>query len=96
MENTEDKVRIHLIIEGRVQGEFFRASTLEEAARLGLKGWVRNCPDGSVEVAAEGTRKKIDDLIAWCRHGPPGAYVYNLRLQWEDFQDQFRDFRIRG
>jgi len=95
MEKPESKVRVHLTIEGRVQGVFFRTSTLDQAARLGLKGWVRNCPDGSVEVVAEGERKKIDSLVDWCRHGPPGAHVRNVRLQWENFQNEFSDFRIR-
>lgn len=95
MEQTTDKARVRLKIEGRVQGVFFRASTVEEAIRLGLKGWVRNCPDGSVETVAEGARRKIDDLINWCRHGPPGARVENVLVQWEGFQDEFGDFRIR-
>ncbi len=95
MQKAEDEVRVHLTIDGRVQGVFFRTSTLDQAIRLGLKGWVRNCPDGSVEVVAEGERKKIDNLVDWCHHGPPGAYVRNVRLQWEDFQNEFSDFRIR-
>ena len=95
MGEEEEKVRVHLRIEGRVQGVFFRASTLDQAVRLGLKGWVRNCPDGSVEVVAEGERKKIDDLVGWCNHGPPGSHVRNVLLQWEDFKDEFADFRVR-
>ena len=95
MNNSEDSVRVHLFIEGQVQGIFFRASTREQASRLGLKGWVRNCPGGSVEVVAEGRRKAVDDLVSWCRHGPPGAQVQNVQLQWEDFKDEFEDFHIR-
>ena len=95
MDKLEDMVRVYLRIEGRVQGVFFRASAQEEAGRLGLKGWVRNCPDGSVEVVAEGERKKIDDLVGWCHHGPPGARVNDVRLQWDDFQNEFPDFRIK-
>ena len=96
MGNPAEKVRVILRIEGRVQGVFFRASTQTEAGRLELKGWVRNCLDGSVEVVAEGERKKIDDLINWCHHGPPGARVNDVLLRWEDFQGEFRDFHIRG
>lgn len=95
MENTEDRVRIHLIIQGRVQGVFFRSSILEQTSRMRLTGWVRNCPDGSVEIVAEGLRKKIQDLIGWCHHGPPGAHVHNVRLHWEDFKGEFQDFHIR-
>ncbi|MGH7829618.1 MAG: acylphosphatase [Candidatus Binatia bacterium] len=94
MERGEQQARAHLRIEGRVQGVFFRASTVEEATRLGLKGWVRNCPDGFVESVAEGEREKIDEFVAWCRHGPRGARVQNVRLQWEDYQGEFQDFRV--
>lgn len=95
MENDAEKTRVHLRIDGRVQGVFFRASTMDQAMRLGLKGWVRNCPDGSVEVVAEGERKKINDLVGWCRQGPPGARVHNVAVQWEDYKKEFPDFRIR-
>ncbi len=93
--NPEDQVRVHLTIEGRVQGIFFRVSTVEEASRLRLKGWVRNCPDGSVEVVAEGRKKKIDEMIQWCHQGPPGAQVLNVQLQWEDYQGTFERFSLR-
>ena len=63
--------------------------------RLGLKGWVRNCPDGSVEAVAEGEKKKIAELVEWCRQGPPGARVHNVAVQWEDYKKEFPDFRIR-
>lgn len=83
------------MIKGRVQGVFFRASALEQATRLGVRGWVRNSADGSVEIVAEGFRKDIQELIEWCHHGPPGAHVRNVRIEWEGYQSEFRDFRIR-
>ena len=95
-EEHEDQSRVCLRIEGRVQGVFFRYSTVEEAVRLGLRGLVRNCPDGSVEVVAEGLKQNIEDLIRWCHHGPPGAHVHNVRIQWEDYKEEFENFRIRG
>lgn len=91
----EDRVRMHLVIEGRVQGVFFRAATQEQAHRLGIKGWVRNCPDGSVEVMAEGPREKAEELLGWCRQGPPRAHVHDVKLRWEEFSGEFPDFRIR-
>ena len=94
MNTVGDKVRARLRIEGRVQGVFFRASTRDCAQRLGVNGWVRNCPDGAVEVVAEGERAKIDDLIAWCRQGPRGAQVSDVGVQWEEFKGEFSDFRI--
>jgi acylphosphatase len=90
----EDRTRVHLLIEGRVQGVFFRASAQSEAHRLGVKGWVRNCPDGSVELVAEGKRKDIDDFIAWCRHGPRGAEVANVQVEWQEYTGEFSAFRI--
>jgi acylphosphatase len=91
---VEENTRGHLLIEGRVQGVFFRASAQAEASRLGLTGWVRNRPDGAVEIVAEGERKKLDDLIAWCRHGPRGAEVENVRIEREEFSGEFSVFRI--
>ena len=94
MESPADRVRVRLWIEGRVQGVFFRASTVEEAVRLKLKGWVRNCPDGSVEIVAEGEKAQVEKLARWCRQGPPGAHVHAVRVSWEDCRGEFRDFRI--
>ena len=62
-------------VSGRVQGVMFRDSCRREADRLGVVGWVRNEPDGSVLVEAEGPDGAVDALVAWCRTGPPGARV---------------------
>jgi len=94
MPALEENVRAHLRIEGNVQGVFFRASALEEANRLNLKGWVKNTPDGSVEVVAEGKRASIDQLVDWCRVGPPGAHVHKVNVDWEVFKKEFETFRI--
>jgi acylphosphatase len=67
--------RIRAIVTGRVQGVSFRAATASEARRLGVVGWVRNKPDGSVELEAEGTDDKIAALLAWCHRGPSAARV---------------------
>ena len=95
MDKLEDMVRVRLRIKGMVQGVFFRASTVQQAVRRGVKGWVRNCPDGTVEVVAEGPRKSVDDLVAWCHHGPPGAHVHDVQLKWDEYHEEFKDFRIR-
>jgi len=63
------------IVSGRVQGVFFRASTREQAQRLGLGGHARNLPDGSVEVVAAGAEDAIETLARWLQHGPPRARV---------------------
>ena len=74
--------RVHLIVRGLVQGVFFRASTVKQASALGVSGVVRNLADGSVEVVAEGGEAALRELVAWCRHGPPGARVSSLEEAW--------------
>ena len=75
----EEKRRIRLIIQGRVQGVWYRGSAQEIASELGLTGWVRNLFDGSVELVAEGERPSLDALKSWCREGPPLARVYDIQ-----------------
>ena len=62
-------------VTGRVQGVFFRAGCATEARRLGVAGWVSNEADGSVRVRAEGPEAAVEELLEWCRHGPPKALV---------------------
>jgi acylphosphatase len=69
------RTRVSLRIEGEVQGVFFRESTRREAERLGLVGWVRNEPDGSVTAVAEGAPGPLQEFVAWCHKGPPAARV---------------------
>jgi acylphosphatase len=91
----KDAARVHLKISGRVQGVYFRASTVEQARRLGVTGWVMNCRDSSVEVVAEGAREQLEKLISWCRSGPPGAQVKEIRAEWEDAREKFQGFFIK-
>ena len=67
--------RVHLVIHGRVQGVYFRATTQEEALRLQLDGWVRNRAAGTVEVVAEGPVDRVQKLVEWCNQGPSLARV---------------------
>jgi acylphosphatase len=89
-----DNIRAHLIVEGRVQGVFFRDTTRMEAVGLGLTGWVKNRFDGSVEVVAEGPKDKVDQLVQWCYHGPPYARVTGVHRIDEDFTGEFNAFMI--
>lgn len=73
--------RARAIVTGRVQGVSYRASTVAEARRLGLKGWVRNLPDGGVELEVEGTPARVAELLAWCDHGPPAAQVTSVAVE---------------
>ena len=70
-----------VLISGRVQGVFFRHWTRDQAARLGVKGWVRNCYGGHVEGHFEGPEEAVEALIAACREGPPSAVVETLEVE---------------
>lgn len=74
--------RIHATVRGRVQGVGFRATTLDEARRRGLVGWVRNRADGSVEVAAEGDEPTLSEFVAFLHEGPRGAHVTAVDVEW--------------
>jgi acylphosphatase len=80
-------VKVKLRIQGRVQGVFYRQSTQEVARRLGIGGWVRNLPDGSVEAEAHGDRACLEKLVEWCNRGPERARVDKVECQWLDFSD---------
>jgi acylphosphatase len=86
--------RADLLITGRVQGVFYRASAQQEAMRLGLVGEVNNLPDGSVEAVVEGPKERIDEFVDWCRRGPPSADVENVRVRWSKALGGFRTFMI--
>ncbi len=87
-------VRAHLRIYGRVQGVFFRSTMRDVARELGVGGWVRNLPDGSVEAVVEGEREKVERVIEWAHQGPPLARVRKVEVRWEDYRGEFDDFRI--
>lgn len=86
--------RVHLIIHGYVQGVFYRAGTRETALRLGLKGWVRNLPDGNVEAVFEGSVEKLQAALEWCKAGPPGALVNKIDEEWQDYTGDFKTFEV--
>ncbi len=88
-------IRAHLKIEGIVQGVFFRANMRREALRLGVKGWVRNLPDGSVEAIIEGEREAVEQLIKWALRGPPAARVVKITITFSEYRGEFNDFNIR-
>ena len=89
-----EKSRAHVMIEGRVQGVFFRHHTQELAIRLGLKGWVKNQRGGIVEAIFEGDKDKVDQIIRWCHRGPSQADVTKVHQIWEDYSGEFPNFSI--
>ena len=88
------RVRAKVRVYGRVQGVFFRATTQEVARELGLKGYVRNLPDGSVEAVFEGDEEGVRKAIEWCHRGPPTARVERVEVSWEEPKGDYDDFVI--
>lgn len=86
--------RVHCIVTGIVQGVGFRYHTRDEAVQLGLRGWVRNLADGSVEVVAEGPEETLRQLVAWLGRGPRSARVDGVDTRWEAATGEYHDFRI--
>ena len=96
MGKDEKKVRAYLSISGRVQGVAFRYYTQDIAQSLEIKGWVRNCWDGKVEIVMEGEEEKVEQLINWCYRGPRSAIVEKIDIEWEKYKGEFNSFGIRG
>ncbi len=89
-----ETVRLRIVIEGIVQGVFFRATTIDESSKLGLTGWVKNRTDGRVEAVFEGDVDKIDQIVEWCKKGPPGAVVRNIETIWEQSTGDYDSFTM--
>lgn len=87
--------RLHVVVQGRVQGVYFRASAQNKARRLGLRGWVRNCADGSVEFVAEGERPELEQLLSWSQAGPPSTTITRVETDWQTARGEFRGFIVR-
>ena len=83
----------HIVVRGRVQGVFFRVHTKEVAESLNLTGWVKNRPDGSVEIVAEGGN--VESLINWCHEGPPSSNVEDVSVNYNEPKNEFNAFEIK-
>ncbi|MCS6973518.1 MAG: acylphosphatase [Cyclobacteriaceae bacterium] len=81
-------------VTGKVQGVYYRASAAEQARKLGITGFVRNEPDGSVYLEAEGEEQALQQLIAWCHQGPPRARVDKVLVEEKELIN-FTNFEIR-
>lgn len=87
--------RVHLLVEGRVQGVYFRQGMMETAEKNNVLGWVRNLPDNKVEAILEGNDSNVDAVVEWARFGPAGAVVQELKVTEETYVEEFSDFEIR-
>lgn len=86
--------QLHAVVHGHVQGVSFRYYTVREAERRSLKGWVRNCADGTVETLAVGPRDVLQNFLQWLHHGPPSASVWKVDVEWSDIDSPFDAFEI--
>ncbi|MEJ7736177.1 MAG: acylphosphatase [Chitinophagaceae bacterium] len=84
---------VHLIIHGKVQGVFYRASAKRMAEQSNIKGWIRNSPEGNVEIIAQGADEQVEKFIHWCKQGPSGARVDNCLVEPAEEQP-FHTFNI--
>ena len=89
------EIRVHIYASGLVQGVFFRDNTRQKAQELGVFGWIKNLPDGKVEIIVEGEKKKVKELIEWIKEGPGLVRIDNLDLEEEDYQGEFESFGIK-
>ena len=85
---------VRVVVKGLVQGVGYRYFVYRTARHLGVTGWVRNRPDGTVEVLAEGDRGALEELIAQLKVGPPAADVRDLDIRWTTYTGEYREFDI--
>jgi acylphosphatase len=87
------KTRRRVVVHGRVQGVYFRGSTVDRAREVGVQGWVRNCPDGTVEAVFEGSEEQVAEMVRYCGEGPPWARVERLE-EFEETPEGLGDFGV--
>ena len=90
-----DLFSLRATVYGRVQGVFFRSFVNMQAEQLGLSGYVRNLPDGAVEVRAEGEREPLGKLVGYLNEGPPAARIDRVVTTWSKYTGKFSGFRVR-
>lgn len=78
-----------------MQGVFFRYETSKVARNFNVNGWVRNLPDGRVEAVFEGEKENVEEMVEFCRRGPPGAQVNDVEVKWEAYRGEFSGFEIK-
>ncbi len=92
--SSPEMKRVHVIVSGRVQGVGFRYFAVQEAQRIGVKGWVRNTPDGCVETVAEGSDGQLNEFLASLQTGPAFGYVTNCDVSWLDATGEYNRFNV--
>jgi len=87
-------IGMHVYVSGQVQGVAFRYSAVRTAAALGVDGWVKNLRDGRVELQIEGEESDVKEMLAWCYHGPSGAYVTDVDVEPRPYSGDFSGFNV--
>lgn len=91
----KENIQMKVIIEGMVQGVFYRATTRDRAQMLGLTGWVKNMPDRSVHALFQGSPDLIDQMIEWCWQGSPASRVDHVHTELQELENQLTAFEVR-
>lgn len=87
--------QVHLLIKGEVTGVGFRFNMLNIAEDLKVRGWCRNNSLSEVEAIAQGDEESLNNFITWCRQGPPGAKVLEVKIEWQDELSDFEGFTVK-
>ncbi len=87
--------RVHVFISGKVQGVFFRSNIKERANKLNLKGFVKNLPNEKVEAVFEGKEENINEILKFCKKGPSGAKIKDIKIKEEKVSNKFNSFEVR-
>jgi len=90
-----EKVRVHIIVSGRVQGVGYRNNTFKQAKKIGVNGWVRNLGDGKVEAVFEGGKQEVEKIINWAKKGPLFANISDFKIEWQEPKEEFKNFEIK-
>ncbi len=90
-----EPVAVNVTVHGRVQGVYYRAFARRRATELGLTGYARNLPDGTVEVRAEGDREQLHQLIGYLKNGPPAARVEKVVTDWSEYTGNYTGFSVK-
>lgn len=89
-----NKIRVRVVLTGRVQGVFFRGTARDVAIGLKVNGWVKNRWDRTVELVIEGEEQAVGKMVSWCRQGPAGALVTGITVTKEPFEGTFQTFKV--
>ncbi|MFP4175002.1 MAG: acylphosphatase [Halobacteriales archaeon] len=87
--------RAHVVVSGKVQGVYFRATTRDEAQEHGVTGWVKNLDDGRVEAVFEGDEDAVREMVEFCHEGSRRAEVEDVEVEWSDATGEFDGFSVR-